>query len=130
MSWKQPLMNYDQGLLFCGGRWLQLPFYRMGRHQRYFSEELLNDIFVSDELASSKCFPMFLYLLDHPKNNGKLTVPLILHLLKPTFSEEGSNSLKYEKAVYSKFVKYLRDVARASRVTTLENILGICHRSK
>ena len=61
--------------------------------------------------------------LDHTKNNAKLTVPLILHLLKPKFSEEGSNSLKYEKAVYSKFVKYLRDVASGRRVTTLENIL-------
>ena len=52
-----------------------------------------------------------------------MTVPLILYLLKPTLSEEGSNSLKYEKAVYSKFVKYLRDVASGRRVTTLENIL-------
>ena len=111
----------------------------MGRHQGIC---LLNDIFVSDELASSKCvlklrqgldtlgidmfarkFPMFLYLLRPPQNNAKLTVPLILHLLKPTFSEEGSNSLKYEKAVYSKFVKYLRDVVSGRRVTTLSNIL-------
>ena len=113
-----------------------------GQAPKYFSEELLNDIFVSDELASSKCilklrqgldtlgihifarqFPMFLYLLRPTENNAKLTVPLILHLLKPMFSEEGSNSLKYEKAVYSKFVKYLRDVASGRRVTTLENIL-------
>ena len=106
-----------------------------GQAPRYFSEELLNDIFVSDELASSKCvlklgidmfarkFPMFLYLLRPPQNNAKLTVPLILHLLKPTFLEEGSNSLKYEKSVYSKFVKYLREVASGRRVTTLENIL-------
>ena len=115
-----------------------------GQTPRYFSEELLTDIFifVSDELASSKCvlklrqgldtlgihmfarkFPMFLYLLRPPQNNAKLTVPLIVHLLKPTFSEEGSNCLKYEKAVYSKFVKYLRDVASGRRVTTLENIL-------
>ncbi|RMX56917.1 hypothetical protein pdam_00024220, partial [Pocillopora damicornis] len=101
-----------------------------GQAPKYFSEELLNDIFVTDELASSKCvsklhqgldtpgihlfaqkFPMFLYLLRPPQNNTKLTVPLILHLLKPMFSEEGSNSLKYKKAVCSKFVKYLQDVA-------------------
>ena len=113
-----------------------------GQAPRYFSEELLNDIFVSDELASSKCvlklrqgkdtlgidmfarkFPLFLYLLRPPQNNAKLTVPLILHLHKPTLSEESSNSLKYEKSVYSKFVKYLRDVASGRRVTTLENIL-------
>ena len=119
-----------------------------GQAPKYFSEELLNDIFVSDELASSKCvsklhqgldtpgihlfaqkFPMFLYLLRPPQNNTKLTVPLILHLLKPMFSEEGSNSLKYKKAVCSKFVKYLQDVASGRTVTILENI-RIGHRSK
>ena len=124
------------------GQMAAIALLQNGQAPRYFSEELLNDIFVSDELASSKCvlklrqgldtlgihlcarkFPMFLYLLRPPQNNAKLTVPLILHLLKPTFSEEGSNSLKYEKAVYSKFVKYLRDVASGRRVTTLENIL-------
>ena len=115
-----------------------------GQAPKYFSEELLNDIFVSDELASSKCvsklhqgldtpgihlfaqkFPMFLYLLRPPQNNTKLTVPLILHLLKPMFSEEGSNSLKYKKAVCSKFVKYLQDVTSGRTVTTLENILEL-----
>ena len=124
------------------GQMAAIALLQNGQAPRYFSEELLNNIFVSDELASSKCvlklrqgldtlgihmfarkFPMFLYLLRPPQNNAKLTVPLILHLLKPTFSEEGSNSLKYEKAVYSKFVKYLRDVASGRRVTTLENIL-------
>ncbi|CAH3036342.1 unnamed protein product, partial [Pocillopora meandrina] len=115
-----------------------------GQAPKYFSEELLNDIFVSDELASSKCvsklhqgldtpgihlfaqkFPMFLYLLRPPQNNTKLKVPFILHLLKPMFSEEGSNSLKYKKAVCSKFVKYLQDVTSGRTVTTLENIFEL-----
>ena len=41
------------------------------------------------------------------------------------FSEEGSNSLKYKKAVCSKFVKYLQDVTSGRTVTTLENILEL-----
>ena len=52
-----------------------------------------------------------------------MTVLMILHLLKPTFSEEGSNSLMYEKAIYGKFVKYLREVSSGRRVTSLENVL-------
>ncbi|CAH3014610.1 unnamed protein product [Porites evermanni] len=53
------------------GQMAAIALLQNGQAPKYFSEELLNDIFVSDELA----------------------IPLILHLLKPTFSEEGSNSL-------------------------------------
>ena len=109
---------------------------------KYFSEDLLNDIFVSEESEISPCvlklregldslgihmfarkFLQFLYLLRPSQNNARLTVPMILHLLKPTFSEEGSNSLMYEKAIYGKFVKYLREVSSGRRVTSLENVL-------
>lgn len=69
---------------------------------KYFSEDLLNDIFVSEERELSPCvlqlcqglgslgihmfarkFPLILYLLRAPQNNAKLTVPMLIHLLKP-----------------------------------------------
>ena len=109
---------------------------------KYFSEDLINDIFVSEESEISPCvlklregldslgihmfarkFPQFLYLLRPSQNNARLTVPMILYLLKPTFSEERSNSLMYKKAIYGKFVKYLREVSSGRRVTSLENVL-------
>ena len=74
-----------------------------GQAPKYFSEELLNDIFVSDELASSKCVSKLHQGLDTP----------------------GIHSLKYKKAVCSKFVKYLQDVTSGRTVTTLENILEL-----
>lgn len=68
-------------------------------------------------------FPLFLYLLRPSQNDAKLTVPMLIHLLKPKFSEEGCNSLVHEKAVYGKFVKYMREVASGRRITSLENVL-------
>ena len=113
-----------------------------GQAPKYFSEDLLQDIFVSEEREVSPCvlklregldslgihmfgrrFPLFLYLLRPAKNKAALTVPMLIHLLTAKFSEEGSNSLIYEKAVYGKFVKYVREVASGCRVTSLENIL-------
>ena len=66
-------------------------------------------------------FPLFLHLL-RPMQR-RLTVPKIINLLSPKFSEEGCNQLVHEKAVYGKFVKYIREVAGGRRVTTLENVL-------
>ena len=124
------------------GQMAAIALLQNGQAPKYFSEDLLNDIFVSKESEISPCvlklsdgldslgihmfarkFPQFLYLLRPLQNNARLTVPMIFHLLKPTFSEEGSNSLMYEKAIYGKFVKYLREVSNGRRVTSLENIL-------
>ncbi|XP_015777267.1 PREDICTED: uncharacterized protein LOC107355242, partial [Acropora digitifera] len=58
--------------------------------------------------------PMFLYLL-RPSHAETLTVKKVTHLLKPEFSEEGTNSRKFENAVYSQFLKYLREVASGRR---------------
>jgi len=63
-----------------------------------------------------------LYLLK-PSAIAKLPVRRLLFLLKQSFSEEGSNKLVREKAVYAKFVKYVREVSSGRRVVTLENIL-------
>ena len=105
------------------------------------AEDLLQDIFVSEEREVSPCvlklregldslgihmfgrrFPLFLYLLRPAQNKAALTIPMLIYLLT-AFSEEGSNSLIYEKAVYGKFVKYVSKVASGRRVTSLENIL-------
>ena len=107
---------------------------------RYFPEEMLQEIFISEDQNPPPCFiqlrkgldmlgihifgrkfPMFPHLLR--VSNTQMSVKMLIHLLKPTFSEEGSNSLIYEKVVYSKFVKYVREVASGRRVTSLENIL-------
>ena len=73
------------------------------------------------EFTFGRKFPPFRYLLRSARN--KATVPMLIHLLTAKFSEEGSNSLIYEKAVYGRFVKYVKEVASGRRVTSLENIL-------
>ena len=66
--------------------------------------------------------PMLLYLL-RPSISNKLSARKLLFLLKAEFSEEGSNNLSHEKAVYKMFVKYVREASAGRRVVTLENIL-------
>ena len=123
------------------GQMAAIALLQNGQAPKYFPEDILKDIFVSEESVMSPCilklregldslgihmfarkYPQFLYLF-RPQENARLTVPLILHLLKPKFSDEGSNSLMHEKAVYGKFVKYLREVAIGRRMTSLENVL-------
>ena len=127
---------------FFVGQMAAIALLQNGQAPKYFSEDLLQDIFVSEEREVSPCvlklregldslgihmfgrrFPLFLYLLRPAQNKAALTVPMLIHLLTAKFSEEGSNSLIYEKAVYGKFVKYVREVASGRRVTSLENIL-------
>ena len=69
-------------------------------------------------------FPMLLYIL-RPSSIISLSVRHLFSLLKPEFSEEGSNMFIHEKAIYSKFVKYVRDVSSGRRVVTLGNILEL-----
>ena len=40
-----------------------------------------------------------------------LTLKALIQILKPKFSEEGSNSRRLENSVYSAYLKYLRAVA-------------------
>lgn len=67
--------------------------------------------------------PMLHHLLQN-HNERKLTVPMLLNLLKPKFSEDGSNKLKYEKEVYHLFVRYLREVASGRRLFPLGQVLA------
>ena len=77
----------------------------MAKHQCSFSGDLLNDIFVSEErelppsvlklrhgLDSlgfhmfARKFSLFLHLQRPSQDNAKLTVPILIHHLKPKFS--------------------------------------------
>ena len=70
---------------------------------------------------------MFLYLLRHSQAET-LTVKKVTHLLKPEFSEEGTNSRKFENAVYSQFLKYLREVASKIYLNKMNNLRrGLLH---
>eukprot|EP00794_Sanderia_malayensis_P021012 gene21012-23064_t len=66
-------------------------------------------------------FPGFLHLFREP--SAKLSVKMLLHLLKPNFAEDGSNKAMQEKSVYSKFVKYVREAASGRRIVSLGDIL-------
>ena len=73
-------------------------------------------------------FPQLLYLPRPGGQNRGLNVQKPLQLVKPVFSEEGSNSLKFEKEVYQVFIKYIREVAANRRASgnvkiTLNHIL-------
>ena len=73
-------------------------------------------------LSALQELPMLVHLL-RPQAQGKSSVQMLLQILKPNFSEEGSNTLKKEKEVYQLFVKYVREVAASRRVcgqTTLD----------
>ena len=73
-------------------------------------------------LSTLQQLPSLVYLLRPPAQN-KMCVQMLLHILKPNFSEEGSNALKKEKEVYQMFVKYVREVAASRRMcsrTTLD----------
>ena len=48
-----------------------------------------------------------------------MTVQKLWLILKPTFSEEGSNALALEKETYQMFVRYVREVAASRRVCGL-----------
>jgi hypothetical protein len=47
----------------------------------------------------------------------------MVSLLNPKFSETGTNKFTHEKAVYTKLVRYMREVEAGRRVVSLENIL-------
>lgn len=56
-----------------------------------------------------KCVPYFLHLFRPSQTT--LTLKAVIQILKPVFSEEGSNSRQLENSVYSAYLKYLRAVA-------------------
>ena len=65
--------------------------------------------------------PIFLYLF-RPSDGTGLSVKKLIHLLAPTFDEEGSNSRKHQKEVYNAFIRYIREVSAGRRVMGSVNI--------
>ena len=107
---------------------------------RYFSEEQLDQIFVQNGPCASECvlefrrgldrlgvykfaqhFNQFINIFRH--HQERLTVRGLIQLLQTQFSEEGTNKLQFEKMVYNKFFKYVREAAAGRRIATLEDIL-------
>ena len=76
-------------------------------------------------LSALQQLPTLVYLL-RPGSQHKITVPRLLQMLKPNFSEEGSNALRYEKEVYMLFVRYVREVASGRRSCGSRK-LELCH---
>ena len=60
-----------------------------------------------------------------PSASEKLSRLRLLQHLKPVFSQEESNSLKFEKECYVAFGRYCSECAAGRRVVTLENILEL-----
>lgn len=57
--------------------------------------------------------PTLLHLLR--PSNTTMTARMLIHLLKPQFSEEGSSAFLKEKEMYSLLIKYIRQVASGRR---------------
>ncbi|KXJ10283.1 hypothetical protein AC249_AIPGENE17508 [Exaiptasia diaphana] len=57
--------------------------------------------------------PTFLYLFRNTSQTT-LTYKMLTTLLKPKFSDQGTNAEKFEKSVYASFLKYLREAASKS----------------
>ena len=70
----------------------------------------------------AKKFPIMLQFL-RPSASEKLSRLRLLQHLKPVFSHEGSNSLKFEKECYVAFDRYCGECAAGRGMVTLENIL-------
>ena len=144
---------FDHGLrehlandYFYIGQLAGIALLQNGQLPRYFPEEVLEETFGTgtsqQDPSTSACiaylqagldtlglqkfgakFPLFLHLL-RPSETSRLSVKMLLQILKPQFSEEGSNALCDEKEVYSKFVKYAREVSSGRRNVSLEDILA------
>ena len=65
-------------------------------------------------LSAMREFPMLVHLL-RPNSQHRLSVQKLLQLLKPSFSEEGSNAFTKEKETYQCLVRYIREVAGGRR---------------
>ncbi|KAJ8320858.1 hypothetical protein KUTeg_002445 [Tegillarca granosa] len=60
-----------------------------------------------------------------PSNRVTLTVARLLGMLKPNFSDAGSNDRMHQEESYSHFVKYVREIA-GRRNISLPDILRFC----
>lgn len=122
------------------GKIMALSILQNGCMPTFLGDEILNEIFRVDD-PSSICtknlrigldclglvrigtvIPAFVYLL-RPRS-VPLTMKTILRILKPLFSEEGSNIRIYEDCSYAAFVRYVRSVGSGRRPgLSLSNII-------
>lgn len=89
--------------------------------------ELCRGLQVLGILSALQQLPMLVHVL-RPNAQKKVNVQNLLQILKPKFSEEGSNAQKQEKETYHKFVTYVREVGGGRRSCgqkriVLDNIL-------
>ena len=117
------------------GTIMALSILQNGPTPRFIPEEILQEIFSKDparpciaelrkgfmklglyEVATS--LPVFLYLL-RANESSQLSRRQLILLLRPSFSEEGTNIRKYENDAYAAFSKYVREAAsgRRGRIT-------------
>ena len=117
------------------GTIMALSILQNGPTPRFIPEEILQEIFSKDparpciaelrkgfmklglyEVATS--LPVFLYLL-RANESSQLSRRQLILLLRPSFSEEGTNVRKYENDAYAAFSKYVREAAsgRRGRIT-------------
>ncbi|XP_067056135.1 uncharacterized protein [Acropora muricata] len=109
------------------GMVMALGILQNGPVPRFVPEEILQQVF-SDTTPGSciaelpkgliklgpyeivKSLPLFLQLM-HPNDGNQLSRKQLVFLLKPSFSEEGTNARKYENDVYAAFTKYVQESA-------------------
>ncbi|XP_060587126.1 uncharacterized protein LOC132742678 [Ruditapes philippinarum] len=112
------------------GKIFALSMLQNGRLPRLFSAEILEEFF-GDRPRSTlialgqgmDALGMFQILKTHqfmqhlmtPRDDLHLTLKMILHLMKPVFSSEGSNKRVVESTIFQKFIKYLREVESGRR---------------
>uniref|UniRef100_A0A8W8J7A0 HECT domain-containing protein n=1 Tax=Magallana gigas TaxID=29159 RepID=A0A8W8J7A0_MAGGI len=113
------------------GKIMSLSVLQNGKLPKFMDPAILEDVF-RDEDGSSDCiknlrkglnclglvkigsvFPIFVHLFRPSQTT--LTLKAVIQILKPVFSEEGSNSRQLENSVYSAYLKYLRAVASGRR---------------
>ena len=94
---------------------------------RFVPEEILRQVFSDCTPELRKGFmklglyeivlslPLFIHLM-RPNEGNQLSRKQLVFLLKPSFSEEGTNARKYENDVYAAFTKYVRKHAVVDRV--------------
>ncbi|KAL5007947.1 hypothetical protein ScPMuIL_013528 [Solemya velum] len=115
------------------GKIIALSILQNGKLPKFMEENIVTDLFSHDSLNASKCIkmlrqglddlgiyqigsqlPSFVFLL-RPGSECTLTMKALTHLLKPKFSDEGSNSRRFEGIVYAAFTRYVREAASGRR---------------
>lgn len=122
------------------GTIMALSILQNGPIPRFIPEEVIQEIFSKDpprpciaelrkgfiklglyQLVTS--LPIFLHLL-RPNEANRLSRRQLTQLLRPSFSEEGSNARKYENETYAAFSKYVKEASAGRRGSvTLGSIL-------